>query len=462
MRPASRRPTAGHPSTTGTTPRPEPGHARVAPVRSAGARAARRLLLAGALVGGLPACDGDAGQKPRSALRPGAGGEVAAGPLRVLSPANGDAVESTFPLRVAVDPEVVRVSVKADGATVGRETVPYRESEFDLMVTLPEGRQELRVEAQDADGQTLGSYSLMVQVVGEQPWVALTSPRDGSTVRNPVRFTVNAADEVDEVEILADGREIGSVQPGGVLTHTFSGDGLQHDVEARAWLDGEVVATDDITITVDAASTPADSEFPELMVDILETYPTDGSYDYWWPDDVDWGGNPSDIYYLDRLFASGDPRNRSYCVGMTFEVFMRAFDVVDDETAGDGTINGVPFAELYELRTDWYVRELYGRGIVDAMENYGFGAEVSDWDQLRPGDILQFWRHSGSGHNAIFIDWEYNSRDDIVGFTYWSTQGSTDGIGYNDEYFGSSGSSVDPTFFFAGRPAMPWDWTPWR
>ncbi len=431
-------------------------------------RAARRrapgapLLLAGALGALLPACDADAVRKPQSALKPGGGGEVAAGPVRVLSPANGDAVEATFPVEVEVDPEVVRISIRADGETVAREMVPYRESVFTLMVTLPEGRQELSVEALGEDGEALGSYALTVQVVGEQPWVTLTSPRDGSTVRNPVRFTVNAADDVEEVELLADGRAIGSVQPGGVLTHTFSGDGLEHEVEARAWVDGEVVATDDITITVDAASTPTESDFPALMLDILETYPTDGSYAYWWPDDVDWGGNPSDIYYTGRLFAEGDPRNRSYCVGMTFEVFMRAFEIVDDETAGDGTLNEVPFAELYELRTDWYVRELYGRGIVDAMENYGFGSEVSDWDQIQPGDILQFWRHSGSGHNAIFIDWEYSSRGEIVGFTYWSTQGSTDGIGYNDEYFGSSGSSVDPTFFFAGRPAMPWDWSPWR
>jgi hypothetical protein len=75
---------------------------------------------------------------------------------------------------------------------------------------------------------------------------------------------------------------------------------------------------------------------------------------------------------------------------------------------------------------------------------------------------LQFWRHSGSGHNNIFIDWETDGDGTIIGVTYWSTQGSTDGVDYNTEYFGTSGSRIDPNSFFAGRARMPVDWEPWR
>ena len=84
----------------------------------------------------------------------------------------------------------------------------------------------------------------------------------------------------------------------------------------------------------------------------------------------------------------------------------------------------------------------------------GDGSLVSQWSDIQAGDFIQFWRNSGSGHNAIFIDWEYDINDNIIGFVYWSTQGSTDGIGYNSEYF----SSVDPNHFYATRVHMPEDW----
>ena len=140
---------------------------------------------------------------------------------------------------------------------------------------------------------------------------------------------------------------------------------------------------------------------------------------------------------------------------------MRSFQDVDRDWGGDGSVNGIGFDALYDFRVDWFVRELYGMGIVDAMENYGIGERVTDWDAVQPGDIVQFWRHSGSGHNAIFIDWERNSSRAIIGLTYCSTQGSTAGIDYNDEYFGSTGSSIDPNFFFVGRVADPDAWLPW-
>jgi hypothetical protein len=197
------------------------------------------------------------------------------------------------------------------------------------------------------------------------------------------------------------------------------------------------------------------------VAEILQTYPTDGSYSYYWPSGSDWGGNPTDIFYLSEIFAEGDDLNRSFCVGLTFEVFMQAFEEIDREVGGDGRINGVPFDELFEFRTDWYVRDLYGTGIVEAMQNYGIGELVTNLDDVREGDIVQFWRHSGSGHNVIFIDWVTDSTGTRTGFEYWGTQGSTDGIGYSTESFGASGSAVDPSFFFPGRLWMPEDWKAW-
>ena len=90
------------------------------------------------------------------------------------------------------------------------------------------------------------------------------------------------------------------------------------------------------------------------------------------------------------------------------------------------------------------------------------GERVTDWADIRPGDVLQFWRHSGSGHNNLFVEWVYDGDGEIAGVTYWSTQSSTDGVGYNTEYFGTGGSSIDPSSFFAARVYMPEDWISWE
>jgi hypothetical protein len=359
-----------------------------------------------------------------------------------------------------------RIDVLANDLPVSETVIDHAEDRTELVIDLPSDNYNLQVRGFDALGAQVSTHLVAVHVLDEvtvsEPWLLITSPRADSSVSNPVAFTVEASPSVDSVEFFADDWSIGTTRPGEVLRYEFDGTGYARSIEAVAYDDGEPVATDDLIITVTDGTTPGESNVNEIILGYLSGYPTDGSYTYWWPDDsYGWAGNPSDIYYQDDLFAQGDERNRSYCVGITFEVFMRTFDHLDAAYDLEGDLNGVSFDELYDFRTDWYVRDLYGMGIVDAMDNYGVGLRVTDWEDVRPGDIIQFWRHSGSGHNAIFIGWETNAGGDIAGFTYWSTQGSTDGIGYNDEYFGTSGSRVDPNFFFAGRLSPPEDWTPW-
>jgi hypothetical protein len=382
--------------------------------------------------------------------------------VRVLAPINGETVDSTFVLQYRAGGAVADLQLQVDEEPYAMTYTPNTRGEGEVTIEVGEGRHTIRLAGVDADGVELSHFDLTVRnVVAETPWVTVSSPADGASVSNPVAFTASAADDVDEVVWYADGAELGRSTPSRVFRYEFDESGAEYDIEAVALTDGEVVARDNLTITVTEGSDAPITSANDLVLATLAAYPLDGSYAYWWPDDVDWGGNPHDIYYLGRMFSPGDPERRSYCVGMTFEVFMSVEEQLDELYAGDGSINGVPFDELYDLRTDWFVRDLYGRGIVDAMENYGIGDAITDFDDVQPGDIIQFWRHSGSGHNAIFIDWLYDEGE-IVGFEYWSTQGSTDGIGYNDERFGSTGSTVDPSFFFAGRLRMPEDWSPWR
>jgi hypothetical protein len=384
--------------------------------------------------------------------------------VRVTAPTNGETVGGTFVVELTAGKDLSEVRLDVDGALVDTLTATDLTGGVGtITVTAEPGRHTLLLSGLDDAGDVRSEHSLVVRVADDEtPWITVTSPADGATVSNPVSFTVSTSFDVDQVEILADDWTLGTMAPSGVLSYEFAGTGFARAIEARAYDDGVLVAQDFLTITVEDHVDPGESDVNDLVMSLVDQYPTDGSYDYWWPSGVSWSGNPHDIWYLDQLFAEGDPQHRSFCVGLTFEVFMRAFDEADRAWGGDGSLNGVPFDELYELRTDWYVRDLWGSGPVEAVENYGIGAEVRSWDHVRPGDFVQFWRHSGSGHNVVFIDWERDSEDTIIGFRYWSTQGSTDGVGFNSEYFGSSGSRVDPNHFFVARVFTPDDWVPWR
>lgn len=374
--------------------------------------------------------------------------------VRVDAPTNGETVPTAFSVQFHAGRLVDVVALHADGATVSRVDADVGV----LAVTLPEGKTSLRLVGYDADGAELGHDELTVRVSDGDQWVTITSPADGAEVPNPVTFTVAAAG-TDEVSLSADGWPIGVVDVSdgeGQLTYTFSGTGYARSITATS-ADG--TASDTLSLTVEPEENPLVSDFNAVVVRYLETYPTDGTNGYYWPSGSDWNGTTRDIWYRGERVAEGDPEGRCYCVGLTWEVYMRAWAEVDQTTGGDGTINGITVDELRDFRVDWFVRDLDGPGPSVAMETYGVGEEITDVSKLVPGDFVQFWRHSGSGHNVIFVDWLVEDGE-IVGLEYWSTQSSTDGIGYNSETFGSSGSRIDRNLIYAGRGWMPEDWVP--
>ena len=371
--------------------------------------------------------------------------------VRITQPSNGDLIPQESTLTFEAGEAINRLALFSDDELIAEIDDPSAAS---IELTLTPGTRMLTLEGLNDSGVPVSEHNVRVRVEGNtDPWTAIVSPLDGATVSNPVHFMINASDDIDTIEIFADDYSLGTTEPGSILSYTFSGTGFERSIDAVAYSEGTEIATDSITITVEDAPEPVSSDFNELVMDTLATYPTDGSYEYYWPQSGGWLGNPHDIYYMNQLYAEGDPQLRSYCVGLTFEVFMSTMESIN----GTSDINGMSMNELDEFRIDWYVRELFGAGPADAVENYGIGSLVAQWSDIRAGDFIQFWRNSGSGHNAIFIDWEYDSSDNIIGFMYWSTQGSTDGIGYNSEYF----SSVDPNHFYATRVAMPEDWLPY-
>jgi hypothetical protein len=382
--------------------------------------------------------------------------------VRVLSPTNGETVESPFVVRFEAGGDVASVQLLADGGTVVQPEAVV-DGAGELVVELAEGSWELALVGLGDDGAEVSEKTLTVRVAeAGDAWVTITSPSDGANVTNPVTFAVEASDGVDRVSLLADGWPIGDVAPGGTLTYEFSGTGYDRAITAEAYAGEELVGTDTISITVEPGTEPVASSFNEVVMRYLETYPTDGTNDYYWPEGTDWYGTTRDLYYLDTLVAEGDPYGRCYCVGLTWEVFMRAFEEVDRTTGGDGSLNGMSVDDLDTFRVDWFVREVDGDGAGEAFDHFGLGESVTDLEDAQPGDFVQFWRHSGSGHNNIFVEWVRGDDGEIEGITYWSTQGSTDGISYNTEYLGASGSTIDRQYLYLSRAWMPEDWIAWR
>ncbi len=377
--------------------------------------------------------------------------------VRISSPANGAIVEDAFYLQYTAGTGIHNLELWLDG----RFDSSVDKTETETLVHLDEGTHTLALKAFNQNAELLNEHGITLTVPTEY-WVAITAPADGSTVTNPVQFTVSASENIDSVEILADDWSLGTLAPDQVLTYSFTGTGFPRDIQAVGYANEVAEATHNITVTIDAGTEPLSSDFNTYVNQIIPTYPTDGSYGYYWPSSGGWLGTTEDIIYQDTLIAEGDPDGRSYCVGLTFEVFMKAWMAVEEDFNGDGSINGMSVNDLYEFRLDWYVRDLFGAGPADGVEFYGIGEMVTDWEDVQEGDFLQFWRNSGSGHNVIFIDWEWDMDGNKIGFLYWSTQNSTDGIGYSSEYFGSTGSSVNPQYFFPARVYTPDNWIEWQ
>ena len=249
--------------------------------------------------------------------------------VRVTQPANGATVSETFAIEWETGDDVSTVQLQVSGTPHGDPIRTGTRNRGVFRLTLDEGRHRLNVEGLDDAGQVVSAHDLTVRVAAtETPWVTIVSPRDRSLAFNPVTFTVGATEQADQIVIEADGWTIGEVGPSGTLTRTFNGTGFPRVITTTAFRDGEALATDSISLTVTDAQSPETSSYNDVVLDRIATYPTDGSYGYYWPRGGGWAGTTQDIWYLDTRVATGDPYQRSYCVGLTWEVFMRAFETL--------------------------------------------------------------------------------------------------------------------------------------
>ena len=164
------------------------------------------------------------------------------------------------------------------------------------------------------------------------------------------------------------------------------------------------------------------------------------------------------------------PYGHSYCSGLTLEIWHRAMkkrDIDLEIPEASESWNGLGPQGIFIVKKLWNVVYIHysdtGQLVSSqpcpavALDMSGIGeiitmGDSSKFEDVQPYDFCDISRNTGSGHSVIFINWIRDSEDNhIIGFRYYSTQYSTEGQGYVEEYFEDEGGTVIKRHFHAGR-----------
>ncbi len=202
------------------------------------------------------------------------------------------------------------------------------------------------------------------------------------------------------------------------------------------------------------SAAPGVRDFNQITLEILKTYPVDGTHGYWWPraGESDYDGCSQDLYFLGEKVMEGEPQRRTYCCGLTLEVFLRAYNAWLEQNGGAAAAKLKP-SDWPEFQRLWFVENLNGPGPSAALEKFHLGRKIAP-EEARPGDYIQLWRTPDekgkcTGHSVIFLDWTRDSQGQITGIRYWSTQPGTKGISEREEFFGPNGGLSQENTHFA-------------
>lgn len=156
-------------------------------------------------------------------------------------------------------------------------------------------------------------------------------------------------------------------------------------------------------------------------------------------------GVPEEIRFKDTLILRKG-EGGTYCCGITFAVVMQAAEelkMLDDLSPAD--------VKLLQKRFYGVPKDAQELQCVLGLEGSGLGYAVSA-EEAKPGDFLQFYRGK-DGHSVVFLKW-VEEKGQRVGFTYRSSQKSTNGVGDKTEYFSDAAGKegrVDRTRMYFGR-----------
>jgi len=229
-------------------------------------------------------------------------------------------------------------------------------------------------------------------------------------------------------------------------------------VKAKDTLGNISAASNSVSVITEAQSAVNQMSLNSYVAKAISTYEI-GKYPYLLNDDYEhYNGVTQDIVYngTTLLKANPDGSKSSHCVGLTFEVFFNAMQARNiDAGISKDNFNGMSFENMTDFMLTWYnalgTPKSQGDQLAGAIEKYGLGTRITNLEEARTGDFVDFSRTS-SGHAVVFINWIRDNTNHIIGFKYWSTQQSTNGINYKEEYFSDSGKgTVDRSQLYIGR-----------
>lgn len=199
---------------------------------------------------------------------------------------------------------------------------------------------------------------------------------------------------------------------------------------------------------------PKLGELNRHVLAVIKTYPTDGTHRYNWPKDGSYSGVTEDVIYRGEVVAKANGKGEAFCCGLTFEVFVKAWKRWAKAKKRPIDIGGMDPRGLRRLRSDWFCAGEVRSGPVEALVSRGLGQQIVDLDKAKPGDFMQLWRKSGSGHSVVFVGWVRDRKGERVALKYWSTQRSTKGIGFHTERFAGKSGLVREKLYIA-RAGVP-------
>ena len=192
----------------------------------------------------------------------------------------------------------------------------------------------------------------------------------------------------------------------------------------------------------------ADGSLNPYVLKVISAYPLDGSYPYhcsWTPREYDiYNGVTQDLWYRGMVVAKAYPDGSrcSYCCGFTFEAFVRAMKLRNVQKGLDpDDFNSMTFGDLFNMLQFWYI-EGDGDSEQRGITSYGLGRAITDLEEVKPGDFLSYSTTPPGGHSVIFVEWNRDAQNKIVGFKYFSSNLSgTHGVGYGSGRFSDSNAS---------------------
>jgi len=171
------------------------------------------------------------------------------------------------------------------------------------------------------------------------------------------------------------------------------------------------------------AGSAAAADSTHLVIEVARSFKDGGGYK--WESGT---GSPREVRFAGQTILAAQKQG-TYCSGYTFAVVMQAAEE-------RGLLKGKTPDELRKFQKEWYgvPKDAQEMQCAMALERLGIGRRVKELSEARPGDFVQIWRSSKSGHSVVFLEW-VREGEQVVGIKYRSSQGATDGIGDRVEYF---------------------------